>query len=134
MKGMSPQRSPALIVLAEFEQPGKLAGPLVQAGFRTETVDSAEAALRFCGINSVDLLITRIVFRYGMTGVELVNRAQAMKSCPRALMITSHRSERLRKVAGFPLPGVPVLYQPIMEAELLETVSSLIPKAAVPKL
>jgi DNA-binding response OmpR family regulator len=125
---MNAMRSPeteALIVLAEFEEPGQLAGPLVQAGFRTEIVDTGDAALRFCGINHVDVVITRIVFRYGITGVELVNRLRGMGSSARAIMITSHKSDRLRKVAGFPMPGVPILRKPILGSELVQKVASV---------
>lgn len=123
---MSPQATHPLIVLAEFEAPGKLAGPLVQAGFRTETVDTADAALRFCGINPVRLVISRVMFRYGMTGVDLAQRLQAMAAPPAVLLITSYRADKLRQIPGFPPAGVPVLRKPIVTAELLKMVTSLV--------
>jgi CheY-like chemotaxis protein len=115
-----------LIVLAEFEEPGKRAGPLVHAGYRTETVDTADAALRFCGINRVTLVISRVVFRYGMTGVELAQRLQSMATPPHVVLITTYQADRLRRIAGFPPPGAPVLRKPVVTAELLKIVSSIV--------
>lgn len=114
-----------LILLAEYDEPGQLAGPIVQEGFRTEIVDTADAALRFCGITPVSLVITRVVFRYGISGVELVDRLKALASPPRVVMITSYHTERLLKVAGFPPPGVPLLRKPLIAAELLKHVRAL---------
>jgi DNA-binding response OmpR family regulator len=121
----TPEKCP-LIVLAEFEEPGKLAGPLVQAGFRTEIMDTADAALRFCGINQVDLVITRIVFRYGITGVELAGKLRSLASPPEVLMVTAFQADRLRKIPGFPPPGIPVLRKPIVTAELMKLVTSMV--------
>lgn len=121
----APQTAP-VIVLAEFEEPGKLAGPLVQAGYRTETVDTADAALRFCGINPVALVISRVVFRYGINGVELTQRLQALKKPPQVVLITTYQVERLRRIPGYPPPGVPVLRKPIMTEELVKLVSSIV--------
>jgi CheY-like chemotaxis protein len=115
-----------LIVLAEFEEPGKLAGPLVHAGYRTETVDTADAALRFCGINRVTLVISRVVFRYGITGVELAQRLQSMATPPHVVLVTTYQADRLRRIPGFPPPGVPVLRKPVVTAELLKIVSSIV--------
>jgi DNA-binding response OmpR family regulator len=116
-----------LIVLAEFEEPGKLAGPLVQAGYRTETMDTADAALRYCGINPVTLVISRVFFRYGITGVELAKRLQSMASPPAVVLITTYQTDRLQKIPGYPLPGVPVLRKPIVAGELLKIVQGLAP-------
>jgi DNA-binding response OmpR family regulator len=116
-----------LIVLAEFEEPGKLAGPLVQAGYRTEIMDTADAALRYCGINPVTVVISRIGFRYGITGVELARRLQSMASPPAVVLITTYQADRLQKIPGYPIPGVPVLRKPIIAAELLKIVSSIAP-------
>ncbi len=115
-----------LIVIAEYDEPGQLAGPLVQEGFRTEIVDTADAALRFCGINPVSLVITRVVFRYGISGVELIDRLQALAAPPRAIMVTTFRTDRLRKLPGFPPAGVPLLFKPIVSAELVKQVNSLV--------
>jgi DNA-binding response OmpR family regulator len=127
---VSATQTPPLIVLAEFDEPGKLAGPLVQAGFRTETVDTADAALRFCGINSVNLVISRVLFRYGITGVELAHRLESLAQPPRVLLITNFANDLLRKIPGFPPAGVPVLRKPIMSDELLKTVSTMVSRAA----
>jgi DNA-binding response OmpR family regulator len=116
-------QTPPLIVLAEFEEPGKVAGPLVQAGFRTETVDTGDAALRFCGITAVTLVISRVMFRYGMTGVELAGRLQSLAAPPRVILVTAFHNDKLRTIPGFPVPGVPVLRKPIMPAELLQAVT-----------
>jgi DNA-binding response OmpR family regulator len=116
-----------LIVLAEFEEPGKLAGPLVQSGYRTETMDTADAALRYCGINPVSVVISRVIFRYGITGVELARRLQSMASPPAVVLITTYRVDRLQKIPGYPVPGVPVLRKPIIAAELLKIVTSISP-------
>ena len=116
-------RSP-LIVLAEFEEPGKLAGPLVQSGFRTETMDTADAALRFCGINRVDLVISRVLFRYGMTGVDLAHRLRSMATPPAVVLVTAYQPDQLRQIPGFPIAGVPLLRKPIVTAELVKMVSS----------
>jgi DNA-binding response OmpR family regulator len=116
-----------LIVLAEFEEPGKLAGPLVQAGFHTETMDTADAALRYCGINPVTVVISRVVFRYGITGIELARRLQSMASPPAVVLITTYQADRLQKIPGFPIPGVPVLRKPIIAAELVKIVSAIAP-------
>lgn len=123
---MAPPQTAPVIVLAEFEEPGKLAGPLVQAGYRTETVDTADAALRFCGINPVALVISRVVFRYGINGVELTQRLQALKKPPQVVLITTYQVERLRRIPGYPPPGVPVLRKPIMTEELVKLVSSIV--------
>jgi DNA-binding response OmpR family regulator len=116
-----------LIVLAEYEEPGQLAGPLVQQGYHIETFDSADAALRFCGINNVSLVITRALFPYGITGVELISRLQSLANQPRAIMVTGHRSDKLGKIPGYPPPGVSLLHKPIVNDELLKTVNALVP-------
>jgi DNA-binding response OmpR family regulator len=126
MKGVAAPNGVPLIVLAEFDEPGKLSGPLVQAGYRTETMDTADAALRFCGINKVDLVISRVVFRYGMTGVELAQRLKSMASPPNVVLITTFQSDRLRKIPGYPPPGVTVLRKPVIAAELLKVVTSIV--------
>jgi DNA-binding response OmpR family regulator len=115
-----------LIVLAEFDEPGQISGPMVQAGFQIQTLDTAEAALRFCGINPVSLVISRVVFRYGMTGVELVERLRSLASPPHTILITPHRSDRLRRIPGYPPRGVRVLRKPIVPAELLKEVQSVV--------
>lgn len=115
-----------MIVLAEFEEPGKLAGPLVQAGYRTETMDTADAALRFCGINPVSVVISRVVFRYGINGVELAQRLQSLKTPPQVVLITTYQTERLRKIPGYPPPNVPVLRKPVMVEELVKLVGSMV--------
>ena len=122
---MAAPRTRPLIVLAEFEAPGKLAGPLIQSGYRTEIMDTADAALRYCGINSVTLVISRVVFRYGITGVELAQRLQSMATPPAVVLITTYQADRLRNIPGFPPAGVPVLRKPIVAAELLKIVNSL---------
>ena len=58
-------------------------------------------------------VISRVVFRYGMNGVDLVTRLRALGSPPRALLITTYQTDRLRKIPGFPPPGVTVLRKPI---------------------
>ena len=121
----APRPTP-LIVIAEFEEPGKLAGPLVQAGFRTEIMDTADAAARFCGINKVDLVITRIVFRYGITGIDLAHRLRALASPPAVVLVTTYQADRLRKIPGYPMAGVPMLRKPIVTAELVKMVASMI--------
>jgi len=115
-----------LIVLAEYDEPGQLAGPLVQQGYRTEIVDTADAALRFCGINSVSVVITRVIFRYGMSGVELISRLQLLASPPRSILVSPHRSDSLRKIPGFPPPGVTLIQKPIVHDELLKAVNLLV--------
>jgi DNA-binding response OmpR family regulator len=98
----------------------------VQAGFRIEITDTADAALRYCGITQVDLVISRVVFRYGINGVELAQRLRSMASPPSVLLVTTYQAERLRKIPGFPLPGVPVLRKPIVTDELVKMVSSMV--------
>jgi class 3 adenylate cyclase len=126
MKRVASAQTNPLIVLAEFDEPGKLAGPLVHAGFRTETVDTADAALRFCGINCVNLVISRVLFRYGISGVELAQRLQALATPPGLILITGFHNDLLQKIPGFPPPGVPLLRKPVMTAELLKAVAGMV--------
>ena len=123
---MAAPESVPLVVLAEFDEPGKLAGPLVHAGYRTETMDTADAALRFCGINKVNVVISRVLFRYGINGVELAQRLQSMASAPHVVLMTTYQAERLRKIPGYPPQGVPILRKPIVTAELLKIVNSFV--------
>ena len=68
------------------------------------------------------MVISRIVFRYGMTGVDLAQRLRALASPPPVLLITAFQSDQLRKIPGFRVPGVPVLRKPIVIEELVKTV------------
>jgi DNA-binding LytR/AlgR family response regulator len=66
------------------------------------------------------------VFRYGITGVELAQRLQSMATPPHVVLVTTYQADRLRRIPGFPPPGVPVLRKPVVTAELLKIVSSIV--------
>src|SRR5690349_16013309 len=114
-----------LIVVAEFDRADELISPL-RADYRVEVAATGDAALKICRKCQVDLVISRVVFREGLNGIDLIEELARLNVPPKMLLVTPFRLNILRVVPGFPPKGVPLLHIPAPPEVLLNQVRELL--------